>query len=121
MPSVKHIHKFRRHTYEKTKNSVFFCTLPNCHFKLEVPLAIGKESLCNICGEPFLMNERSLKLKKPHCNRCGRRRVTDENGRTYYVPVQREVTVNAEVAEEVTDDLKSRLKTVIIDEHEGEI
>lgn len=65
----KHIHKFKRLRY-KSGNEIFFCALPDCNSKLSLPLALGKRSLCWRCGEPFIMNEYSLRLAKPHCDKC---------------------------------------------------
>lgn len=65
----KHVHKFRRHAY-KTGNKVFFCTLPDCNFKIEVPLSFGKSCICNRCGNAFQINEYSIRMANPHCNDC---------------------------------------------------
>jgi len=65
----KHVHKFRRLRY-KSGNEIFFCTLPDCSAKINQSLALGKRSICWRCGEPFIMNEYSLRLAKPHCNNC---------------------------------------------------
>lgn len=65
----KHIHKLRRHKY-KTGAYIFFCTLPDCHFKVANSLALGKRSLCWRCGEQFVLNEYSIRLAKPHCENC---------------------------------------------------
>ena len=67
--SSQHIHKLKRVKY-KSGNSVFFCALPDCNFKINPSLALGKRSLCWRCGEPFIMNEYSLRLAKPHCENC---------------------------------------------------
>lgn len=65
----KHIHKLKRLKY-KTGNIVFFCALPDCSFKSNIALSLGKRSLCWRCGESFIMNEYSLRLAKPHCDSC---------------------------------------------------
>lgn len=108
--SANHTHKLKKHKY-KTGNSVFFCTLPSCHYKIEVPLAVGKESLCNICGEPFILNETSLKLVRPHCSNCGRREVKDAEGRKHYV---KKIGNNilSDVAADHTQSLKERLEAI---------
>ena len=66
MKTLTHVHKLRRHKYS-TGNSIYFCTLPDCNFKMDVALSLGKRSLCNLCGNEFIMNEYSIKLAKPHC------------------------------------------------------
>ena len=65
----KHVHKFKRLKF-KSGNTIFFCALPDCNQKLNTSLALGKRSLCWRCGEPFIMNEYSLRLAKPHCENC---------------------------------------------------
>lgn len=64
-----HIHKFKRLKY-KSGNQIFFCALPDCNAKMSTSLALGKRSLCWRCNEPFIMNEYSLRLAKPHCENC---------------------------------------------------
>jgi hypothetical protein len=110
-PRMKHVHKLRRHKYRKTGNSVFFCTLPECHYKIEVPLALGKISLCNYCDSEFIIDEYTLKLVKPHCRNCGKVRVTDEEGNSRYV---KKVTnqILPHVASETISDLRNRLNSV---------
>jgi len=107
MKKQSHIHKLRKHKYS-TGNAVFFCTLPDCHFKIDAPLALGKRALCNICGDEFIMNEYTVKLAKPHCSNCGKVKIKDEDGNNRYV---KKVTnrVLANVAVDVNKDLRSRL------------
>lgn len=69
MTKIKHIHKLRRHTYE-SGNKMFFCTLPDCNYKVRIGLALGKRSICNRCSNDFIMNEYSIRLAKPHCDEC---------------------------------------------------
>src|ERR1035437_8869214 len=69
MAKTEHIHKFKRLIY-KSGNSIFFCATPDCKQKISIPLALGKRSICWRCGEPFVMNEYSLRLAKPHCDAC---------------------------------------------------
>jgi|SRR5579863_329198 len=71
MAKIQHTHKLKRLRY-KSGNEVFFCTLPDCSFKSNIALALGKRSLCWRCGSEFLMDEYSLRLAKPHCPACHR-------------------------------------------------
>lgn len=105
---ASHIHKLRKHKYP-TGNAVFFCTLPDCHYKIEVPLALGKRSLCNICGDEFIMNEYTLKLVKPHCPNCGKVKVKDAEGKGRYI---KKVTdkILLGVAADSEQSLRSRLE-----------
>lgn len=72
MATIKHTHKLRRHTYKATGNSVFFCTLTDCSYKIETQFSLGKETLCNRCGQPFIMTNYAVRLAKPHCMSCHR-------------------------------------------------
>ena len=77
---VSHIHKLKKHKYVKTGNSIFFCILPDCHYKIEAALALGKETICNHCGETCIMTERMCQLTRPHCSSCGKVKVKNEDG-----------------------------------------
>lgn len=107
----KHVHKLKKHKYP-TGNTIFFCVLPDCHFKIDSALALGKRALCNICGNEFIMNEYSLKLVKPHCNNCGKTKVKDQDGRSRYVKKVSSEVLTA-VAADATDDLRSRLDSAV--------
>ncbi len=76
MPNSKsaHTHKFKRHRFN-TGNVVYFCALPDCKVKIATALALGKRSLCWRCGEPFVLNEYSIRLAKPHCDNCHKPKV----------------------------------------------
>lgn len=108
--SPSHPHKLKKHKY-KTGNTVFFCTLPDCHYKIDVALSVGKRAMCNICGAEFFMNEYSLKLKYPHCEGCGKVKVSDSEGKTRYV---KKVTnqILTGIASSTSNDLRSRLNSV---------
>jgi ssDNA-binding Zn-finger/Zn-ribbon topoisomerase 1 len=106
----KHVHKLKRHRYEKTGNSVYFCTLPDCHFKIDVALALGKRAVCNLCGSEFIMNEYTIKLAIPHCDSCSKRKVTGIDGKKHYVRPNT-LPIISSIAEENTEDLRSRLNS----------
>lgn len=110
MAVKSHVHKLRKYKY-KTGIAVFFCTL-DCNYKIEAPFALGKTSLCNICGEPFVMNEYTIKLIKPHCSNCGRVEVKTPDGKKHYVrKIKTEVL--ARVADDEANDLRARLDRVV--------
>ncbi|SRR5258706_8412020 len=109
--AANHIHRLKKHKYNSGQ-AVFFCTLKDCHYKVEVPFALGKESICNICGSPFIMNEYTLKLIRPHCPNCGRKEVKDSDGRKHYVK-KRSSQILSSIADESADDLRSRLQNAI--------
>jgi len=114
-----HPHKLKRHKYP-SGNAVYFCTLPDCHYKIDVPLALGKRSMCNICDREFIMNEYTIKLKFPHCNDCGKVKVTDAEGNDRYV---KKVTnqILTGVAVETSADLRNRLNAVAGAELEDDV
>lgn len=108
--SPSHLHKLKKHKYP-SGNAVFFCTLPDCHYKIDVPLALGKRAACNICGDEFIMNEYTIKLVKPHCPNCGKVKVKDAEGKSRYVKkVTNKILVG--VAADSNQDLRSRLDSV---------
>lgn len=111
MAKQTHVHKLKRHKYN-TGNQIFFCTLPDCNYKVDVALALGKKSLCNICGDEFIMSEYTIKLVKPHCTRCGKVKVTDQDGATRYVRKTAD-KVLLSVATDTTDNLRNRLESVV--------
>lgn len=127
----RHTHKLRRHKY-KTGNTVYFCILPDCSYKIAMALALGKRNLCNRCNEEFIMNEYSVRLAKPHCEKCHQPKNKDN------VIFSKESTISLEPLENVEDryiggpipemTLQERLAKVIQDaqihgheEEEGEI
>lgn len=109
---MKHIHKLKKHKY-KNGTAVYFC-INDCNFKVEAPLALGKEVLCNICSQPFIMNEYSLKLTKPHCGNCGKVKVKGDDGKGHFINKRSaNPQILSEIAEDTTNDLKSRLEGVV--------
>jgi|SRR6187455_1572981 len=111
-----HVHKLRKHKYP-TGTMIFFCTLPDCYHKIDYMLALGKQTLCNICGAEFTMNETSLKLLKPHCEQCGKVKVKDAEGKNRYVKkVGNRILVGAAVA--TSNNLRSRLDNVVKESEE---
>lgn len=111
MPKKSHPHRLKKHKYP-TGNTIFFCTLPDCHFKIEAALALGKRAICNICGDEFIMNEYSLKLVKPHCPNCGKVKVKDPEGKDRYVrKVSSQILTG--IAADSTNDLRNRLSSAV--------
>jgi len=107
----KHTHKLKRHRY-KTGVAVYFCTMEDCHFKIEVALAFGKRALCNLCNNEFIMTEYHCKLDRPHCDSCSKRKVTGEDGKSHYVRPNT-IPVLTSVANENNEDLRSRLNSIV--------
>lgn len=64
----KHIHQYKR---EKLGGkTIYKCTLPGCPHYLYRQFMDNVVSLCNECGNPFIMTKYGLRLAKPHCNDC---------------------------------------------------
>lgn len=125
----KHAHRLRRHTY-KTGTSVFFCTLPDCYFKAQCEHMLGKPSICNLCGNEFIMNGYQVKLKSPHCDDCSKIRIKGHDGRKYYVrrrslPFQAQIislpTGGVEEKQDVAAVLKARLGNVLEPDEDKDI
>ena len=117
--SPSHPHRLKKHKYP-SGNAVYFCTLPDCHYKIDSALALGKRSQCNICGNEFIMNEYTIKLVKPHCPDCGKVKVRDAEGNPRYVKkVINQILTG--VATEVNSDLRARLNSVSSVDLEDEI
>lgn len=114
-----HIHKLRKHKYP-SGNTIFFCTLPSCHYKIDAPLALGKVSVCNICGNDFIMNEYTLKLVKPHCLDCGKVRIKDTNGKNRFIKKVTSKVLSA-IAADANQDLRARLDSIVEDGVEDDI
>jgi len=102
MTRQRHVHRFKRHTY-KSGNAVFFCTLPDCAFKVDTKLALGKSCICNRCGNEFRIDEISIRLAKPHCKLCTKAKVNGVQAETH-IP---------EVVNETVDSLRERLVSVV--------
>ena len=115
----KHTHKLKRHRY-KTGNTVYFCTLPDCHWKLECHLCLGKKAICNLCGEEFIMTEYTIKLARPHCDNCSKIKVNSPDGKKRYVRKD-STPVMAALANENAEDLRSRLNDALTSSSEEDI
>jgi len=98
-----HVHKLKRLTYKSTGHKIFFCVLPECHYKVAVELALGKNNICNRCGSAFQLDEYSIRLAKPHCKKC--RKKKDD------VPSPEKIT--SAIAEHAASDLRSRLSQTV--------
>ena len=104
----KHIHKLKRVRF-KSGNSFYFCALPDCSFKVNPALALGKRSICWRCGESFIINEYALRLAKPHCDKCHMPKHYDDG-----LPPATTEQLNKEEAK-ATSSLSDRLTNIIKD------
>lgn len=110
MRTQKHVHRLKRHAYE-TGNKIFFCTLPDCSFKSQTELMLGKRVICNRCNKEFILNQRSIRLALPHCDDCSKVRVKTVEGETKYVSKE-QLSKPVSTAADKTKDLRSRLSVV---------
>jgi hypothetical protein len=114
MPKVQdHTHKLKRHTYPNG-TKVYFCIL-DCTFKVEAAFALGKVVLCNICNEPFPMNEYSIKLAKPHCSACGKMKVQDGDGKAKFINKGRPIQAIADLGKSAISSMKERMSGRVVE------
>lgn len=106
-----HIHRLRRHKYANG-SKVFFCTL-DCSFKIDTGLSLGAVVICNICGNQFEMNEYSIKLAKPHCNACGKIKVTDAEGKPRFINKGRSTEAIADMGKAAVSSMRDRMSRVV--------
>ena len=72
MPSQNHVHKYHRRRLGAS-SQVWACALPNCtHYqpKHMESMVEGKQSICNQCGDEFILNVDALSEDKPRCENC---------------------------------------------------
>lgn len=119
----KHAHKFRRHRFS-TGNTIFFCALPDCGYKISPALALGKRAVCWKCGNEFLMDDYTCRLAKPHCKSC---HVPKDKGVSDLLAVARIVApdIEADVTEipdpPMPDELKERLNRELSEDSAAEL
>jgi hypothetical protein len=74
-----HIHKFRRvnltRNPDKKDYIVLKCMQPGCVTYIPVALGVGQLAECWICGDPFVIDKKSVGHSKPHCIHCIKRKV----------------------------------------------
>jgi predicted RNA-binding Zn-ribbon protein involved in translation (DUF1610 family) len=76
---------------------------------MDVALTLGKRTLCNSCGDEFIINEATIKLEKPHCNNCGKQKVKGADGKNYYIR-KKSNQIIASLADDNLSDLRSRMQ-----------
>lgn len=117
MSESKHIHKLKRITY-KNGSKAFFCTLPDCFFKIGTQFALGKQSLCNRCGKPFIMNAYIIRKALPHCEDCHIHRADRRKNANHVVE-----SVPIESTESIAERMArlSQFQSVIEEENETDL
>lgn len=73
---MKHkVHKYVRITIGSKGYTVMKCRLDGCTSFIRVELAVGLKCICWRCGKEFVLDERTVKLVKPHCRDCTKSRL----------------------------------------------
>lgn len=71
MPALKHIHTYIRWKKRGNPPSMWWrCADPKCTHIIQQDIIVGKESLCNTCGLPFILDWKSFTRAKPECLNC---------------------------------------------------
>lgn len=123
-PKQVHVHKLKKYKYS-SGTEIFFCTLPDCHFKIDCMLMVGKKAICNICGDEFIMGDIDIKRLRPHCANCGKVMIRDADGNKRYVRKVRSkllaTSVTSEVAINSAKSLRERLDSISRNEADEDI
>jgi len=87
---------------------------------METALVLGKNTICNLCGNEFIMNEYTVKLARPHCESCSKQKVKGSNGKNHFIR-KTSAPILSEVAQESSEDLRNRLSFVTTQVNEDDI
>lgn len=73
---MSHVHKYERADIGVNKPYIVYrCALPTCsHYLHSKELVKGKKSICWRCGEEFIIDAKSVELRRPHCQNCTKTR-----------------------------------------------
>lgn len=82
---------------------VFFCALPDCSYKTNTSLALGKRSICWRCGNDFIMDEYSLRLAKPHCSNCHKPRGMINDGKEDIIETMKELSLTEKLQQTIRE------------------
>lgn len=75
--AANHIHRYRRVNLSRVKGQEYYvlrCTKPACSHYVAVNMAEGKLCECNRCGNAMILNRETVRLAKPHCVDCIKRK-----------------------------------------------
>lgn len=70
MSKEEHIHKFMRLGKSRSGKVRYRCVLPDCYFVVNKELLLGKQSLCNECSAPIILDRYDLTRAAPRCINC---------------------------------------------------
>lgn len=82
----KHIHKYRRVNIGRDgkKYWIMRCVKPGCtHYtamasKLSCPMLRDSLAECHRCGDRFILNRRALRMERPCCDGCIKKKINDK-------------------------------------------
>lgn len=74
----KHTHKYVRVKIGKNKRILFKCAIEGCVHTCRPELLVGRKSICNRCGDEFVITKELSELAKPHCFDCTKSNRVDE-------------------------------------------
>ncbi len=80
--SPNHLHRYKRTNLSRQQGKEYLvlkCTKPLCSHYVPLTLAEGKLAECNVCGEAFILDKTAVRLAKPHCPNCTKRKINVEN------------------------------------------
>jgi len=66
--SLKHTHQYTRISAKRHRQ--FRCLHPDCSHWQDATMLAGTRSICNLCGEPFILDPYALTTSKPRCKSC---------------------------------------------------
>lgn len=75
-------------------------------------LSLGKASICNLCGDEFILNEYHIKLAKPHCDKCSKQKIRGTDGKNRYIR-RSTIQILDTIAESKADSLRDRLNSIV--------
>lgn len=73
-----HFHKYKRTKLGEKGFIVYRCMVPGCSHYKRKELMAGQLAQCWRCGEPFVITDYKLRLAKPHCDACVKRRPNEK-------------------------------------------
>jgi len=69
-----HLHKYKRTKLGDKGYIVFRCMVPGCNHYMRKELFVGTLCRCWRCEEPMVINSYMLRLVKPHCAACTKKK-----------------------------------------------
>lgn len=77
MKKIKHLHRYKR-TIIGRSYRVYKCVKPDCTHYIPLHMAENKACECNRCFNPMILTKEAMRLAKPHCTDCIKRKKVQE-------------------------------------------